>query len=113
MHVERASGLRQDLCTKGSMVIIMNYPYYLEFLDEKLREKKKDGSLPSVLQMNLFVAMKSSEILALVRLLAILHLSVCMPHRWLAGNTHKLRKHNWGPMSMGRVIDTLEKKWKY
>ena len=24
-----------------------------------------------------------------------------MPFWWLAGNTHKLAKHNWGPRSMG------------
>ena len=41
MHVERASGSRQDLCTEGSMAIIMNYPYYLEFLDEMFWKKRK------------------------------------------------------------------------
>ena len=28
--------------------------------------------------------------------------------RWLAGKTHELRKYEWGPMPMGRAIDTLE-----
>ena len=41
LHVERASGSRQDLCTEGSMAILMNYPYYIEFLDQSLHKRKK------------------------------------------------------------------------
>ena len=108
LHVERSSGSRQDLCTEGSMAIIMNYPYYVEFLDQMLRKIQKKGQKPSNLQQNLFIALTSSEMIALVCLLFILHISICMPFRWLAGKTHELQNHNWGPMSMGRVLDTLE-----
>ena len=31
-----------------------------------------------------------------------------MPVRRLVGKTHELKKHNWGPISMGRVLETLE-----
>ena len=41
LHVERAKGSRQDLCTEGCMAIVMNWPYYIEFLDEQLRKRKK------------------------------------------------------------------------
>ena len=109
MHVERAVGSRQDLCTEGCMAIIMNYPYYVEFLDEQLRKKEKNKKV-SILQRNIFVALTSSEMIALARLLSILHLSICMPFRFLAGKTHEFKEYGWGPMSMGRVIDTLEKK---
>ena len=44
LHVERASGSRQDLCTEGSLAIIMNYPYYVEFLDKMLRKRGKRAS---------------------------------------------------------------------
>ncbi|KAL7552655.1 hypothetical protein ACHAWF_015887 [Thalassiosira exigua] len=108
-HVERAAGSRQDLCTEGAMAIIANYPYYLEFLDETLRKRDRRRDV-SILQKNLFVVLKSSEMIALLRLLSIIHLSVTMPMRWLAGKSHELRKFEWGPMSMGRVLDTLEKK---
>ena len=108
LHVERSSGSRQDLCTEGSMAIIMNYPYYVEFLDQMLRKIQKKGQKPSNLQQNLFIALTSSEMIALVRLLFILHISICMPFRCLTGKTHELQNHNWGPMSMGRVLDTLE-----
>ena len=109
LHVERASGSRQDLCTEGCLPIIMNYPYYIEFLDTMLRKKGKKNQKPSILQRNLFVVLTSSEMIALVRLLSIFHLSICMPVRWLAGKTHELAEYNWGPMSMGRVLDSLEK----
>ena len=68
LHVERASGSRQDLCTKGSMAIIMNYPYYVEFLDSMFRKRKKNEKA-SIFQHNLFVVLTSSEMIALVRLL--------------------------------------------
>ena len=87
----------------------MNYPYYLEFLDAQLRKREKNKEA-SILQRNLFVAMTSSEMLALVLLLSIFHLSVCIPFRWLSGKTHELREYNWGPMSMGRAIDRLKDK---
>ena len=90
LHMERAAGSRQDICTEGSMAIVMNYPYYLEFLDEQLKKREK-GKEASLLQQNLFVVLKSSEMLALTRLMSIFHLSVCMPFRWLAGKTHELK----------------------
>jgi hypothetical protein len=49
--------------------------------------------------------------IAMSCLLSILHISVCMPFRWLAGKMHELKHCNdWGPMSMSRVIDTLHEK---
>ena len=111
LHVERVSGLVQDMCTEGSMVILMNYPYCVDFLDRNLRMRKKNDKA-SVLQLNLFVPLTSSEMIALMRLLSILHISACMPIRWLVGKTNELKECGWGPMSMGRVIDTLEAKMK-
>jgi len=109
LHVERASGSRQDLCTEGALPFYMNYEYYLEFLDHMLRKKIKDDKA-SILQLNLFVALSSEEMIALIRLLSIIHLSIVVPFRWLAGKTHELADHNWGPVSMGHVLDTLDKK---
>jgi hypothetical protein len=63
LHVERASGSRQDLCTEGSMAIYMNHSYYVQFLDNQLRKYRQDK--PSILQQNLFVALTSQEMIAL------------------------------------------------
>eukprot|EP00956_Cyclotella_meneghiniana_P032426 scaffold89181_cov36-Cyclotella_meneghiniana.AAC.1 len=110
LHVERASGSRQDLCTEGCMAIFMNYEYYVEFLDQMLR-KRDANEKASILQQNLFVILTSVEMLALSRLLmSIIHLSISMPVRFLAGKSHQFAKHGWSAADMSRVIDTLHSK---
>eukprot|EP00956_Cyclotella_meneghiniana_P033421 scaffold95984_cov36-Cyclotella_meneghiniana.AAC.1 len=109
LHVERAAGSRQDLCTEGCLAIYMNYEYYVMFLDEMLRKRDADDKA-SILQQNLFVVLTSLEMLALSRLLSIIHLSISMPFRYLAGKSHQFRKHGWGAADMSRVIDTLYSK---
>jgi hypothetical protein len=46
----------------------MNYPYYVEFLDEALC-KRSTNQQASILQQNLFVILTSNEMIALARLL--------------------------------------------
>ena len=46
--------------------------------------------------------------LALARVCAIVYLSICIPTRWLAGNSQKLEKYNWSIQSMGKVVDILD-----
>ena len=95
------------------MAVYMNYQYHVEFLDMMLRKHCRCNSneKASLLQQNLFVALTSEEMIALSRLLSILHISVCMPFRWLAGKTHELKAYGldfgWGAMSMSRVIDIV------
>jgi hypothetical protein len=111
LHVERAAGSMQDLCTEGSMAIYINCPFYVEFLDNMLCKQVGVTDKPIILQPNLFVALRSREMIALSCLLSILNFSVCMPFHWLAEKKHKLKHCNdWGPISMSRVIDTLHKK---
>ena len=106
MHVERASGSRQDLFLIGSLAIYWNRQYCVEFLDEQLRVPGKGN----ILQENLFVILSSAEMVALSRLCSIIYLSICLPVRWLAGKTHTLQEYGWGARSMGRVVDILEEK---
>ncbi len=55
LHVEYAAGLRQDLCTERSLPIYMNYPYYVEFLDNALRKPRKmKNESASILQKKIF-----------------------------------------------------------
>ena len=106
MHVERASRSRQDLFLIGSLAIYWNRQYCVEFLDEQLRIPGKGN----ILQENLFVILSSAEMVALSRLCSIIYLSICLPVRWLAGQTHTLQEYGWGARSMGRVVDILEEK---
>ena len=77
---------------EGCLPIIMNYPYYLEFLYLMLK-KTGNNDKASLLQRNLFVVIGSVEIISLARLLSIIHIYVCMPFRWLAGKTHRLKEY--------------------
>ena len=94
------------------MAIYMNYPYYVEFLDMMLRRPVTKSMKINILQQNLFVALTSAEMIALVRLMSIMHISVCMPLRWLSGKTHELSEYGWGPMSMGQFLDKLKSRMK-
>mmetsp|Transcript_13403 Transcript_13403/g.29103 ORF Transcript_13403/g.29103 Transcript_13403/m.29103 type:complete len:910 (+) Transcript_13403:516-3245(+) len=103
LHVERASGSRQDLSVEGAGAVYWNRKYWIEFLDERLR-------LPgdNVLQENLFVVLSSLHMVALARVCSILHLAVCLPMRWLAGNSHTLHEYDWSVRCMGQAADLLE-----
>ena len=52
--------------------------------DNKCLRLHKDN----ILQDNLFIVLTSVEMVALCRVMCILHFKVCKPLRWLAGNTH-------------------------
>ena len=45
----------------------------------------------------------------LARVCSIIHLAICLPIRWLVGNSHTLSYYNWSVSSMGQVIDALER----
>ena len=68
------------------------------------------GKQDNILQRNLFVMLTSDEMVAQSRLLGIIHLSCMLPLRWLAGNTHKLKDHNWGVRSMSKALNVFYEK---
>ncbi len=72
-------GNLQDIEIEGAM-FIMNIPYYFEFICWRL----SCGGSDSILMTNLYKVLQSVEIIALLRVLSILHLAICLPHRWLA-----------------------------
>ena len=76
----------------GSIAIYMNRNYNVDFLNEKLTLKNHDN----ILEENLFTVLVSSEMIAVARFWAIVHVSIVMPVRWLAGKTHELSEHDWG-----------------
>ena len=53
--------------------------------------------------------MTSVEMVALSRVMAIVHCKIAMPMRWLAGNTHNMAAvgHDWSARSMDKAIDAL------
>ena len=105
LHVERAGGSRQDLAVEGAGALYYNRVYYIEFLDERLRACGTEGN---ILQENLFIILSSLDMVAQARICSIVHLSICLPMRWLAGNSHKLAEYDWSVRSMGRAADMLQ-----
>ena len=103
--VTRTSGSRQDLAVEGAAAVYWNRKYYVEFLDECLT-----GHKDNILQENLWTVLTSQEMIALCRVFAILHYTICMPMRFLAGNTHSFGAtgYDWSARSMGLAIDALE-----
>ena len=79
------------------------FSYYVEFLDECL-----EGN-DNILQENLFSILTSVEMVALTRVMAVIHYKIAMPMRWLAGNTHHMPAvgYDWSARSMGKAIDAL------
>ena len=47
-------------------------------------------------------------IFLLLHVLSILHIAVCLPTRWLAGNTRDLAEHDFGYFDMGTMLDLLD-----
>ena len=104
--VSRAcGGSRQDIGVEGSIAVLMNAPYYLEFLVWRMRCGHDGG----ILERNLFMMLRSTEVMSFLRVLSILHISVCMPMRWLAGNCGDLTQYNFGVAEMGTVVDIMDK----
>ena len=98
------AGSRQDSGTEGAIVAYMNRKYYIQFLFQELASKTKDHS---ILQKNLFIVLRSSEMIASFRLLSIIHVAIVLPHRWLAGNAHLLSADNFGITDMAEVAELI------
>ena len=98
------AGSRQDSGTEGAIVAYMNRKYYIPFLFQELAAKTKDHS---ILQKNLYIILRSSEMIASFRLLSIMHVAIVLPHRWLAGNAHLLADENFGITDMAEVAQLI------
>ena len=93
LHVKSTEGGRQDMACEGACTFYMNRPYWVEFIDERLRQPGANN----ILQECLFVEMTSIDMVASARIHSILHLAIVIPHRWLSGKSHIL-----SPSSIGR-----------
>ena len=104
--VSRAcGGSRQDLGVEGAVAVLMNTPFYLEFLVWRQRCGNHDG----ILERNLYMILRSVEMQSYLRVNSILHISMCMPLRWLAGNCGDLEQYNFGVAEMAEVVDIMDK----
>jgi hypothetical protein len=68
------------------MAAFMNIPFFVEFLDWQ----SSCGTGNGILMKNLFIILQSVKMIALFRVLSILHIAICIPTRWLAGKTPEI-----------------------
>ena len=66
-------GSRQDLCVEGAPSILMNLPYYLRFTHWRMQATGSKSD--AILSTKLFIMLRSSEVIAMLRVLSILHIS--------------------------------------
>ena len=98
-------GSHQDIGVEGAIVVLMNVPYYLEFLIYRMRCVHRDG----ILERNLFMMFRSVKMIDFLRVLSILHIAVCMSLLWIAGNCGDLSQHNFGLSGMASVVYIMDK----
>ena len=66
------------------------------------------GSGEGILEKNLYMLLRSVEMVSFLRVLCILHVSICLPLRWLAGNCGGLAEYNFGVADMATVVDLMD-----
>ncbi len=57
---------------------------------------------------SLFILLQSVEMIAQMRVLAILHIPICIPTRWLAGNCQEMKDSDFGVFDMSCTVDLME-----
>ena len=105
------NSLYQDLDAICSLAIYWNYQVSLEFLYEHLATPNASDS-KNLLRSSLYVSLLLLQIAGTAKFFAIVHLAVVVLVRWLAGKSYLMVEHNWSPLSMGRVVDILYKKFE-
>ena len=86
-----------------SVAAYKNAWLYKLFLDKVLSTLDADN----IPQETLFIILSSVKMIALSRLMPILHFSVNVPMQWIAGKANNLSARDWYFKSMGRSIDFL------
>ena len=62
-----------------------------------------------ILEHNFFILYCSVKYIGLLRVLAILHMTIVIPLRWLAGKCEHLSKWEFGITDMPDVVDLMDK----
>ena len=104
--IQRAcGGARQDIGVEGAPAVLMNLPYYLEFLHWRMSCGLKSEA---ILQRKLYWMLRSVECVSLLHVLSILHIAVCLPTRWLSANTRDLAEYGFGYFDLGKMLDLFD-----
>ena len=91
--------------TELAGLILGNIPIYLDFLVWRYRCGGGEG----ILEHNLFIIYRSVEYIALLHVLAILHMTIILSLRWLAWNYAHLSKWEFVVADMPYGMDLMDK----
>ena len=62
------------------------------------------GKQHNILQSNIYILLRSGEMVAQYLLIAIVYLTCMLSLQWFDGKTQTIWKYNWGARSMGRAL---------
>jgi len=96
-------GTRLDSTTEVALALYMNRELFLEFLFERVQAAKSGED--NILEKALYVLLSSSEVIAAIRVRAMIHLKITMPMRFLTNSNDV----NYSPADMGPIVDALDK----
>ena len=98
--IRTLGGNQQDSSFEGALPVYRGRKFFVQWLHEELCSSSKEN----ILQTNLFIILRSVEMIAQLRIASIIFIAVVVPMRWLAAKTHELAHRNWSERSMRRVI---------
>ena len=101
--IRTLGGDHQDSSFEGALPVYMGRKFFVQFLHEELCSSSNEN----ILQTNMFIILRSTEMIAQLRIASIVFMAVVVPMRWLAGKTHELAHRNWLERSMGRAVDLM------
>ena len=96
-------GTRLDSTTEVALALYMNRDLFLEFLFERVQAAKSGED--NKLENALYVLLSSSEVIAAIRVRAMIHLKITMPMRFLTNSNDV----DYSPADMGPLVDALDK----
>jgi hypothetical protein len=96
-------GARQDLAQEGAGPLLMNIPVIVPWLHNRLCITPDN-----LIQKSLFITLRSMEIVASLRVHTIMHIAICLPMRWLTGNSEKLAEFDFSALDMNKALSLLE-----
>ena len=93
----------QAIGLEGCPAVYMNLHFLIPFFYNQLSVSDNN-----ILHKSLFMMLQSVEIIALLLVLSILHISICLQTNWLSGNVEEIAEWDFGVLDMGDVVDTLK-----
>ncbi len=101
--IRTLGGDHQDSSFEGALPVYMGRKFFVQFLHKELCSSSNEN----ILQTNMFIILRSTEMISQLRIASIVFMAVVVPMHWLAGKMHKLAHHNWSERSMGRAVDLM------